>query len=1161
MPEKPPHKEKKQLPQHEHSDYEHMLMHAPIGVFSSTPDGRLLYVNSTMARLFGYDSPQEMKDSESDVGSRFYADPGDREKMRRFLEEHDEILDIEHCFIRRDGSRFWASCNVRAVRNDAGAIDHYQGFVSDITERKQEKESLLRTQFAMDRAPDSILWVDDEGHIVYANESACASVEYEREELLNMKVFDIDPDLPPDQWERHKEEVRRQGTMTFESRHRTKDGRLFPVEVRSNHFFYKDRYLACAFDRDITERKGAEKALRESEEKYRGLVEGLNEALYRMTFPDGVYEYVSPAAMDVLGYSAEEIQANPLLIRKAIHPDFREFLEDALEKLAIGEVPPTVEFKIIDSYGKERWILQSNKGIFNEQGKVIALEGLCRDITKRRRDEEELRESEGILKSLFAATPVGVALLKDRVFRKVNHALCRITGYSEEEMLGMMTRILYPDDEEFYRIGEQLYEQMKREGLGVKEAVLKGKDGRLIDVVLSLSPTNPGDPSAGVCVTVQDITERKRAEEALRASEAKFRALHQSMNDAFVSVNMEGRIQDYNETFLSMLGYAPEEIGTLTYKDITPGKWHETEQVIVEKQVLSKGFSEVYEKEYLRKDGTVFPVELRTTLLRDAKGDPVSMWAIVRDVTERKRAEEALRESEEKYRFLTESMTDVVWTTDMNLKITYVSPSIVHMLGFTPGERMLQNVEDTMTRDSYETAVSLLARELENERSGTADPDRFLLIQTEYYHKEGHTVWVESVVRFIRDRDGHPAGIHGLSRDVTERKRAEQEREKWKEQLNRSQKLESIGTLAGGIAHDFNNLLMGIQGNASLMMFDLDPSDPLCERLKHIEEQVRSGADLTNQLLGFAQGGRYELKPTDLNEIVENTASMFGRTRKEITIHRKYERGLRPVEADRTQMGQVFMNLFLNASQAMPGGGEIYLETENILVDDAKGLPLALSPGKYVRIAISDTGSGMDAKTLERIFDPFFTTKEMGRGTGLGLATVYGIVKGHGGAIDVDSKPGLGTTFRIYLPATDKAIAGKMPAEAKVLRGTETLLLVDDENMVLDVTRSMLQSLGYRVFCASNGREAMEIYRGKKDEIDLVILDMIMPGVSGSETFDGLRKINPKQKVLLSSGYSIHGEAKELLERGCSGFLQKPFQLKDLAREVRTILDAQDSPS
>jgi CheY-like chemotaxis protein len=348
---------------------------------------------------------------------------------------------------------------------------------------------------------------------------------------------------------------------------------------------------------------------------------------------------------------------------------------------------------------------------------------------------------------------------------------------------------------------------------------------------------------------------------------------------------------------------------------------------------------------------------------------------------------------------------------------------------------------------------------------------------------------------------------------------------------------------------------MGIQGHASLMMLGFDPSDPRYVRLKHIEELIQSGADLTGQLLGFARGGRYDVKPVSMNDIVEKSSAMFGRTKKEIYIHRKYAKAPCIVEVDRSQMEQVFMNLFVNAWQAMPGGGDIFVETEKVILDEIHAMPVPVVPGRYVKVTVTDTGTGMDVQTKERIFDPFFTTKGMGRGTGLGLATVYGIMRGHGGTIAAESEPGQGTTFNLYLPASEKDPDEEKKRAKDVLCGTETILLVDDEKMVLEVSRELLESLGYRVYAAGSGQEAVAVYMEKKSEIGLVILDMVMPGISGGETFDRLREIYPGIKVLLSSGYSVNGEAQTIMDRGCSGFLQKPFHLENLSRKVREILD------
>jgi PAS domain S-box-containing protein len=399
-----------------------------------------------------------------------------------------------------------------------------------------------------------------------------------------------------------------------------------------------------------------------------------------------------------------------------------------------------------------------------------------------------------------------------------------------------------------------------------------------------------------------------------------------------------------------------------------------------------------------------------------------------------------------------------------------------------------------------------------------------------------------------------PGRYASIFQDITDRKRAEEENRTLAERLQHADKMEAIGTLAGGIAHDFNNLLMGILGYTSLSLMNLDPSHPNYERLKRIEEQVQSGADLTRQLLGFARGVRYEVKPADMNDILEKSSSMFERTRKEISIQRKYGKDLRTVEVDRGQMEQVFMNLYVNAWQAMPGGGKLYLETEDVLLNDEQAVSYSVRSGEYVKISVTDTGMGMDEKTRERIFEPFFTTKEMGRGTGLGLATVYGIIKGHKGTINVYSEPGHGTTFTIYLPVSDKEVVRETMETETIARGMETILLVDDEKMVLEVNKELLESMGYLVYGVGSGQEAIAVYREKEKEIDLVILDMIMPGMSGGETFDRLREINPEIKVLLSSGYSITGKAQAIMDRGCNGFLQKPFQIEKFSRKVREML-------
>jgi len=369
------------------------------------------------------------------------------------------------------------------------------------------------------------------------------------------------------------------------------------------------------------------------------------------------------------------------------------------------------------------------------------------------------------------------------------------------------------------------------------------------------------------------------------------------------------------------------------------------------------------------------------------------------------------------------------------------------------------------------------------------------------------------------------------------------------------QKFRALVQMGSGVAHDFNNLLMGIQGNVSLMFLDLDDNHPHYKKLKNIEHYVQSGAELTKQLLGFAKGGKFEVTATDLNELVETTARMFGRTKKEIKIHKKSQENLWTVEVDRGQIEQVILNLYVNAWQAMPGGGELRLKTENVLVGDELAGPYPVKPGRYVKISVSDTGIGMNHETTQRIFEPFFTTKEAGIGTGLGLSSAYGIIKNHGGFITVKSKKGEGTTFEIYLPTSDKKLFKEKSMSEELIPGTERILLVDDEDMILDVGKQMLERMGYEVMVATNGREAVEILEQEKETVDLVILDMIMPDMSGGQVFDRIKEARSDMRVLLSSGYGVDGEAAEILERGCDGFVQKPFNIKHLSQKIREVLD------
>jgi len=521
----------------------------------------------------------------------------------------------------------------------------------------------------------------------------------------------------------------------------------------------------------------------------------------------------------------------------------------------------------------------------------------------------------------------------------------------------------------------------------------------------------------------------------------------------------------------------------------------------------------------------------------DTAGHPIRLAVCGVDVTAYKNALSALRESEEKYRLLVENATDGIYVTQDG-KIKFANPMVLEMTGYGADEMAEISFVDMVHPEDRDMVLERHQRSLKGEEIISTYPFRIL-------SKSGEELSVDLNAVLI-SWDGKPATLNFL-RDITNQKKLEA-------QLQQAQKMEAIGTMAGGLAHDFNNLLMAIQGRVSVILMEKDPSHPDVTHLKGIEECVGSGADLSKQLLGFARGGKYEVKPTDLNQFIRKEGRMFGRTKKEITIHEKYGDDLWAVEVDRGQIQQVLLNLYVNAWQAMPGGGDLYLETENVILDESDAKPFSARAGKYVKISVTDTGVGMDSATLKKIFDPFFTTKKMGRGTGLGLASVYGIVKNHGGFINVYSNKGYGSTFNIYLPASEKRAAEGEKPNGETLRGNENILLVDDEPVVSEIAAHMLTALGYRVIVAESGREAVKIYAENKDRIDMVILDMIMPHMSGGETYDELKRLDQEVKVLLSSGYSINGQATAILKRGCTGFIQKPFNIKVLSAKVRETL-------
>ncbi len=636
----------------------------------------------------------------------------------------------------------------------------------------------------------------------------------------------------------------------------------------------------------------------------------------------------------------------------------------------------------------------------------------------------------------------------------------------------------------------------------------------------------------------KEATERKNVEKKLRYEKRRLESLIEYSSLAIVTLDEGHSIISCNRDFEELFHFKESEIIGRNLDELIVGQKYIEDAISYTKETL-KGKAIHGSGKRQRKDGAHIDVQF-TGVPVIIDGKVIGAYGIYRDISDRKRTEEALRESEERLQAIFESNPSPLVAYDTEGHAQYVNPAFTELFGWSMDElkgRRIPFVPDDQ-------------KEITGKKLGEVySTGKNVQFETKRLTRQGDVIDVIVSGAYIKGLEGEPVQMIANLTDISERKKLEA-------QLQQALRMESLGTLAGGIAHDFNNLLMGIQGRASLMVMDKDYSHPDFEHLKGIEDYVKSAADLTRQLLGFARGGKYEVKPTDINDLIKKTSTMFGRTKKEITIRSKYQEDVWVVDVDRGQIDQVLMNLLVNALQAMPGGGDVYLETENVTLDEIYVKPFNVESGNYVKVSITDTGVGMDEATRTRIFDPFFTTKEMGRGMGLGLASAYGIIKNHGGFINVYSEKGEGTTFNIYLPAIMSEVRDQRSEVSDDARhGDETILFVDDEEMIIDVGKQLLEKLGYKVLTAESGKEAIEIYNEKKENIHMVILDMVMPGIGGGETYDKLKKICPDIKVLLSSGYSINGKATEILDRGCTGFIQKPFNIKDLSQKLREILD------
>jgi PAS domain S-box-containing protein len=657
----------------------------------------------------------------------------------------------------------------------------------------------------------------------------------------------------------------------------------------------------------------------------------------------------------------------------------------------------------------------------------------------------------------------------------------------------------------------------------------------------------------------EEITERKQMEEALRESEAQYRALFEGSPDAILLADPEtGIILDANPAACRLLARPYERIIGLHQSKIHPSQRETYSRAIFTQHVTEareqKGLhpSEIA---VLRPDGSEVPVEVLAQLVTIKRKKVLQ--GVFRDITERKQAEEALRGSEERLRQAVRVSQIGIFDHDHITDTIYWSPQQRAIYGWDPDETVtLPAFLDRVYPEDRERIALAVRRAHDPAGDGSFD------IEHRIIRRDGAIRWLTTRSQTFFDGEGgarHPVRTVGAVRDITENKRAEEEREKLQAQLTQAQKMESVGRLAGGVAHDFNNMLSAILGHAELALRRLDQASPVHADLQKIQRAARRSADLTRQLLAFARKQTIAPKVLDLNETVEGMLKMLRRLiGEDIDVAWVPGRGLWTVKIDPAQVDQILANLLVNARDAIADKGKVTIETENVVLDEAYCAGhRGFVPGRFVMLAVSDDGCGMDREIIAHLFEPFFTTKGVGQGTGLGLATVYGIVKQNDGFINVYSEPGKGTTFKIYLPryATETVpVPAEGPAQASK-GGTETILLVEDEPWILDLSKALLEDMGYTVLTASTPGEAIHLAEEHAGRIHLLITDVVMPEMNGWDLAKRLLSLYPDLRSLFMSGYTANVIAhRGVLEEGIH-FMQKPFSMSDLAAKVRDALE------
>ncbi len=896
------------------------------------------------------------------------------------------------------------------------------------------------------------------------------------------------------------------------------------------------------------QRHNLETSLVESEKKYRFLTDEMSDIVWTMNLQLRT-TYVSPSVESILGLTPEERCAQN--VEEQLTPESLSSVRQRfVEELKLDSIPGTdpgrtitMEVEYLHKNGSTVWCENNMRPIRDQDGRLIGIHGVSRDITDRRRAEEALRNSEARFRALvdnledfiFILDPQGIVVYENPITSvQLGYSLVGRNGFD----------IVHPDDLALVLNDFQEVVQKKNPHIPTLFRIRK-HDGSWI-YVEALATNMIHDPGiGGLLLACHDVTQRVNAETALRDSEERYRALFNQSPVGVVMFDRDMRITECNENLAGMMSTNRE-----TLIGLELGKLNESYVVPRLMQVLA-GHLVTYEGPYHGTfSGIVLWLSVIASPLRDGGGNVIGGMAVIEDMTERNLAQEKLKVSEERNSLLVNNANEGIVVLQ-DWRFVFVNPRIINLIGYTAEYLGSRKFTEFVFPDDRRMISDRYRRRLE----GDTTP---FIYEARLVDSAGAIKWVE-LNSVLFSWEGQPAVLLFI-RDIAERKLAEEERRKMDSQIQQTQKLESLGVLAGGIAHDFNNLLMAILGNIDLALLDLSSSSPARGNLMEAAKASQRAADLCRQMLAYSGKGRFVNEVISLNEIIEDMRHML-----EVSVSKKamlrynLAPGLPSIEADATQMRQIIMNLVINASDAVgEKSGFISISTGVMECDRSylsetwlnEGLP----EGAYVYIEVADTGSGMDPGMLPKIFDPFFTTKFTGRG--LGLAAVLGIVRGHRGAIKLSSERGRGTTFKILIPAAEGSAEHQEGAQSAQLgwRGSGTVLLVDDEETIRTLGKRMLERLGLTVIIASDGREALDLYRQRPDGIDCVILDLTMPHMDGEEAFHELRKIREDVRVIMSSGYNEQEITHRFSGKGPAGFIQKPYQMDSLAAKLKEVL-------